>query len=211
MKRLARVENGITVNELVEMCNKNGISLDTKISTMGADTKYVVIDDDAIVLDEQNYLDEIGEEYEEITEDKTEMEHYSEEVGRGYFVKAYSSKETNKLSSINHYDVELEYKGRKVMTMSSGCIGEKSAKYHFDDAVVLMRRIMILLDDYDMACHNKMCYSKNLAMEEPKEGYEEQWKKEDIRIKTVEDWLDRTMQYYGKDGDKYKALKNEFR
>jgi len=29
---------------------------------------------------------------------------------------------------------------------------------------------------YDLACHNLLCYSKNWAMTEPKEGYEVEWK-----------------------------------
>lgn len=62
MKRLIKTDS-ITVNQLVEMCNKFGISLDAKISIMGAETRYVVFEDGYITLDECNYLDELNEEY----------------------------------------------------------------------------------------------------------------------------------------------------
>ena len=67
MKKLIKVNNGITVKDLVDICDKYGISMNTEISIMGAETRYIIIDS-TIMLDERNCLDEIDEEYEDITE-----------------------------------------------------------------------------------------------------------------------------------------------
>lgn len=60
-------------------------------------------------------------------------------------------------------------------------------------------RRALLKDCYDMACHNLLCYSKDYSMNEPKEGFEEQWRvaKEECDIyKTMMDEC----------GDKYTGL-----
>jgi hypothetical protein len=55
--------------------------------------------------------------------------------------------------------------------------------------------------DYDMACHNLMCYSKNLLMEEPKKGFETDFKLAKLRVEMIEN----TMKKY-KEGDKHEVV-----
>ena len=53
----------------------------------------------------------------------------------------------------------------------------------------IVRRLNILYDDYEMACHNLICYSKNLLMTEPKTGQEDKHHETDIEIETLREWI----------------------
>jgi len=49
-----------------------------------------------------------------------------------------------------------------------------------------MTRQDILKEALDMANHNTFCYSRNYAMSEPKEGYEDKWKEEKEKADLLE-------------------------
>lgn len=51
-KKICIEVNGLNVSELLQICQLNGIGMDTKVSAMGADVKYVWFEKDYIVLDE---------------------------------------------------------------------------------------------------------------------------------------------------------------
>lgn len=48
----------------------------------------------------------------------------------------------------------------------------------------------LLKKRYEMACHNLLCYSKNYAMSEAKEGYEAQWKLANEECELLQEMID---------------------
>lgn len=42
MKLLKKIDGGLTVEELIKIMKKNNLPLNSKISIMGAETKYVI-------------------------------------------------------------------------------------------------------------------------------------------------------------------------
>lgn len=141
---------------------------------------------------------------------KIRNEHYHERIGRGYRVVVLDAMNPKDGMGEQQYDIELAYNGRYVCALHTNCYGEKSAKYWYDVAIKQMRRLIFLLDGYDMARHNKMCYSKNILAKEPKEDYNMEWHIESMKIKLVDEWIDEVISYYGKESEQYIALKSEF-
>ena len=54
MRILKELKDGLTLRELVKIAEDNNISLDTKISIMGSETRYVMEQNGYILLDEIN-------------------------------------------------------------------------------------------------------------------------------------------------------------
>lgn len=59
MKLLKKIEDTLTIQELIEIAKESGLPMNTKISIMGAETKYVIEDNGRILLDEKNCLEEM--------------------------------------------------------------------------------------------------------------------------------------------------------
>jgi len=52
-----------------------------------------------------------------------------------------------------------------------------------------MTRETFLREKLEMASHNLMCYSKNYAMDTPKEGYEERYREAGAEVEMLKVWL----------------------
>lgn len=143
-----------------------------------------------------------------MTNQRVRAEWYHEEVGRGYMVQVWDAEDCSNMGSIKQYDVELAYGGRMITKLSHNCYGEKSAQYWCKYHIKMIKRIMMLLDDYDMACNNVLAYSKSYAMNEPRDGYEEKWKEENEKSDMIYEWICELMKYSG--DEKYAELKSEF-
>lgn len=114
-------------------------------------------------------------------------------VGRGYSI-AMLDRNSNSYESdragINKYDVVLAYGGRGICTMSTGCVGIKSAGMWQNNAIKFMKRVIHLMDDIDKVSHNLMCYSANLTMDKPKGGFEEEFEQTLDKYNMLKDWLE---------------------
>ena len=106
------------------------------------------------------------------------------ELGRGYNLYIVAVEDRD-----NRYTVELDRGDRVVGGLSTGCIGMKSANYWMDYNKQVIERLIFIMDGIDMAYHNKMCYSNNLLMDTPKEGYCEEWHKENNELKMLHKWF----------------------
>ena len=87
------------------------------------------------------------------------------------------------------FDVVLHEDGT-IIKKSLGCIGEQSAEYWKEYWIKKAERLEVLHKRLDQVNHNLMCYSANLLMNSPKEGYEEQWAITDKEQKIIAGWLD---------------------
>lgn len=136
------------------------------------------------------------------------VEMYHERVGKGYLVGVWDN--NGEWNGFKCYDVELAYGGRYIVTLNKGCVGEKSAKYWFDVAVNNMRKIMFLLDGQDRANHNMLCYSTNYLMDEPRDGYFEEWNEAKATSEMLDEWIDEQMKFWSNEEIQSK-LREEFR
>lgn len=109
------------------------------------------------------------------------------EITVGRFLVTVELAETQTIGT--KYDVVLSKDG-KVVKSSTGCIGEQSAEYWKEYWIKFAKRLEILYHALDMANHNLMCYSKNLLMDSPKDGYEEKWAEMDQKQRVIAQWLD---------------------
>lgn len=134
------------------------------------------------------------------------VEMYHERVGRGYLVGVWDNGKS--FGDTKCYDVELAYGGRYIATLSKESIGDISLDRHYHMAITQMRRLMFLLDGLDAEYNNKLSYSKNMLMNEPKDGCFEEWYASNDRIKMLEEWINEEMKFYG--DQIYAVLKNEF-
>lgn len=73
-----------------------------------------------------------------------------------------------------------------------------------------MKKIIFMADSIDMATHNLMCYSRNLLMDSPKDGYADEWHRENNKDKMLRAWMNELLEYWGKDSEKTKKLKEIF-
>ena len=105
------------------------------------------------------------------------------ELNRGYQIYIVTTERDNR------YSIELDKGSRIVAKLSTGCIGMKSANYWLDYNKQVIERLIFLADGIDMACHNIMCYSTNLLMNTPKDGYCEEWHKENNELKMLHGWF----------------------
>lgn len=135
---------------------------------------------------------------------RTEM--YHERIGRGYLVGVWDNGAT--YGDAKCYDVELAYGGRHVVTLVKTCVGNKSLTSHYNQALTQMRRLVFMLDGLDAEYNNKLAYSKNMLMNEPKDEFYEEWYQSSDRIKMLEAWIDEQMKFYG--DEIYAIIKNEF-
>lgn len=135
---------------------------------------------------------------------RTEM--YHERIGRGYLVGVWDNGKT--YGDTKCYDVELAYGGRHVVTLVKGAIGDASLNRHYNEALTQMRRLVFLMDGLDAEYNNKLAYSKNMLMNEPKDEFYEEWYQSSDRIKMLEVWIDEQMKFYG--DEIYAIIKNEF-
>ena len=106
------------------------------------------------------------------------------ELGRGYNLYIVAVEDRD-----NRYAVELDRGDRVVGGLSTGCIGMKSANYWCDYNRQVLERLIFIMDGIDMAYHNKMCYSNNLLMNTPKEGYVEEWHRENNQVSMLCKWF----------------------
>ena len=60
MRLLQQVDNGITLEELLRIAEENGLPLNTRISIMGAETRFIIEDKGRILLDERNCIEELN-------------------------------------------------------------------------------------------------------------------------------------------------------
>lgn len=61
MNTIEKIEtDNFTVNSLIQFCKSRNISLDTKLSVMGSEIRYVGVQKDTLILDECNFLEELG-------------------------------------------------------------------------------------------------------------------------------------------------------
>lgn len=136
----------------------------------------------------------------------------TKELSRGYkVVLVQTQSENEKIGYMSKYDVELQNNnGRVITVMSSECMGEDSGKYWLKEGVKYMQRFLLLTEDRDMAYNNKFCYSKNLLMDTPKEGYEYEWEFESERANMLEEWLVELSNYWGKRSSKGEDIRREF-
>ncbi|MCM1269436.1 MAG: hypothetical protein NC247_02255 [Ruminococcus flavefaciens] len=134
------------------------------------------------------------------------------EVGRGFEVRLVQRNDGElKLGEFDYYDVELDIAGcGNVMTISKKCIGRKSGDYWYNNAIEIMQKITFMADSIDMAMHNLMCYSRNLLMDSPKQGYEDKWNAENNRAKMLRKWMHELTAYWGEDSSKTKEIRELF-
>ncbi|ACV64875.1 hypothetical protein Dtox_4208 [Desulfofarcimen acetoxidans DSM 771] len=52
-----------------------------------------------------------------------------------------------------------------------------------------VQKIGLLQKYYEMACHNLLCYSKNYAMNQPKEKYESEWKEAQAECELLQEMI----------------------
>lgn len=52
------------------------------------------------------------------------------------------------------------------------------------------QKVQLLERYYNQACHNLMCYSKNILMLEPKQGYEAEWAETKAECEMLQQMLD---------------------
>lgn len=126
------------------------------------------------------------------------------ELDRGYRVVATRDDE-------GRYGVEVRAGGGNLIaTTSTGCTGEKSMEYWMGNTVQFMQRLLLLIDARDMTYHNLLCYSKTLAMDTPKAGYENEWELEKDKASMIEKWLVDHSNYFGKGSSKGADIREEF-
>lgn len=121
-------------------------------------------------------------------------------VGKGYAVEIREN--------CKEYDIAFVYGGALVCNMSTK-IGTKSAQYWFNHYCSIMKRIMYLFNQIDMTDHNILCYSKNLAMTKPKDGFEDKFQEENDKRNMLTEWVNEYIDKIG--GDKADTLRHEFR
>jgi len=90
--------------------------------------------------------------------------------------------------SMKYYDAVIDRDGHQVK-ICKGCIGEKSGDYWGAYLEKLAKKLDILYDRRDMACHNLLCYSKSYLMDEPKESYEAERKAAKEEADFLEIWI----------------------
>lgn len=56
------------------------------------------------------------------------------------------------------------------------------------------RKMDLLYKYHNRACHNLMCYSKNMLMTEPKEGYENEWQQAKEECRLLDEMIKETAQ-----------------
>lgn len=60
--RLLQQVDSITLEELLRIAEENGLPLNTRISIMGAETRFIIEDKGRILLDERNCIEELNED-----------------------------------------------------------------------------------------------------------------------------------------------------
>ena len=99
--------------------------------------------------------------------------------------------EKDRYGNLNKYDV-IVCERDTVLVQWLGCIQateEDTIEAYLPSATEKAERYTILKDVLDMAEHNLMCYSKNLLMDEPKDGYEDKWNEQANKIRVLEKWI----------------------
>lgn len=120
------------------------------------------------------------------------------DLDKGYKVLMVQSHKKESLGDFDLYDVEVRNSiGRTIVVLHTGCIGEKSGYMWTEQSVEYMEKLLFLVESREMACHNLMCYSKSLMMDEPKNGYEDEWDRANRRVQMLEKWLYNHTTYFG--------------
>lgn len=135
----------------------------------------------------------------------------TKELSRGYKVVLSQVHEKEHLGDFDKYDVEVQDRnGATIVVLSTGCIGLKSGETWMNSAIQYMQRLLLLVEDRDMAYHNLLCYSTSYLMNTPKEGYEDKWNVEREKATMIEQWLVDLSNYYGKTNDRGHLIRLEF-
>ena len=98
------------------------------------------------------------------------QEIYRLDCGRGFEVVLVQTN-ADEHDVFEYFDVELHYSQCYVITLATKAIGNKSGDYWALSTEKIMKKIIFIADSIDMAAHNLMCYSRNLLMNSPKDGY----------------------------------------
>lgn len=131
------------------------------------------------------------------------------ELDRGYKVILVQT-QVESVGDFDKYDIVLNKYNYEIVTLSTGCIGLQSGEYWMDSAIQQMQRVLLLVEDRDMAYHNMMCYSNTYAMNNAKDGYEDKWKYEKEKASMIEKWLLDMSNYWGKESKIGEAIRHEF-
>lgn len=59
MKLLKKLEKELTVNDFIQILKENNVSFDAKLSIMGAEIQYILLDKHHVLLDEINCMEEL--------------------------------------------------------------------------------------------------------------------------------------------------------
>lgn len=137
---------------------------------------------------------------------------YAVELGRGLQVRLVQNDDGERNPGVfDYYSVDLDGDGCGcIVQLSTKCIGRKSGEYWCDNAVKIMKKIIFIADSIDMAMHNLMCYSSNLLMNAPKEGYAYEWHQENDKVKMLRAWMYELTGYWGEDSSKTKEIREIF-
>lgn len=52
-----------------------------------------------------------------------------------------------------------------------------------------MNRLQLFKEMYELSTHNLLCYSQNYIMTKPKKGYIKEWKKEQEKVKLLQELI----------------------
>ena len=133
------------------------------------------------------------------------------DLSRGYKVVLVQTNKSDGIGDFDKYDVDIQDKsGGTVITASSGCVGEKSGYFWMDSAIEYMERLLLLVEARDMAYHNLLCYSKSYSMNEPRNGFDEEWNRERNKAKMIEKWLLDMSNHWGRGSEKGTLIRVEF-
>lgn len=137
------------------------------------------------------------------------QEIYRLDCGRGFEVVLVQTN-ADEHDVFEYFDVELHYSQCYVITLATKAIGNESGDYWALSTEKIMKKIIFMADSIDMATHNLMCYSRNLLMDSPKDGYADEWHRENNKGKMLRAWMNELLEYWGKDSEKTKKLKEIF-
>lgn len=96
------------------------------------------------------------------------------------------------IDGLSKYDVILCDKNGMVLRSHIGCYGTEDSVLNgmwVEDCIKRGKRYGILMDALEMAEHNLRCYSTSYTLEEPKEGFLEDWTDAKDKIETLKSWI----------------------